>query len=417
MTSLNLTPVQTVVTPEEVARSGQSNAKTLSKSEKSKIAQQLAVKRGPSDSGASTSSTNAQNTRQSQASTQIDATEQANAVSLSATPNLQGGKGEASRYKRIYQRLVSEDEKFYERDLLQFVKSLQDKARSEIDLNPQLSAEQKLLRKYLLAELGVGSELVNDDKFFLERFKSSLSADELSIIESAIAAFEASDSEVLSRASLRELVQSFSVISEKEASLLDDFLGCYKYYAHLIDRNDFLRQMEATRDVLVRIINRDRRNRRRSRNKIRDEKLGSRMAALSVLIKSYLIHQKFLKMCEGMGMKALPKTSALMDVTYQLVVGADLMGCFNGLVRQVMQIRADGSPAKNIFITNYSRLILQCQLYGHYYGNPQQVRQINDLIIRYTSAGAVLSASHYSALGDAFNNQGAVENKRPRLIR
>lgn len=388
--SFEIKKISQEVSTQEALQSGQRPQGVLSGKEKTKIGRFVEAHRSLKNAGEHP--TVAQSIAAAErGKPQISAAEQAAAVASSGA----GKKGNSSRkiFKQMYQALFSEDEAFLDRDLYLFSKSLKDRSISFIDSAPGLTRELKVLRKYLLAEIGESnSKTAGSDRKLFSGYKALISTADEAVIQDAIDAFSVSSTLPMSKIGRRDFVKAFAVIDAKEAEDTNDLIRCFKAYENLLEAPDFVPQMVTVKNALVDLLKRENINNRKTVNRTREHQIAARINAINFLIKTYLINKKFLDVCSRCALKSLPKLSSLIENCYQLIVGADLVGGLNAVIKNAVQVKADARPAKNIFISNYDRLVLQSDLLKSFYKNGQHRQHVVDGIAKNTRAYAVLSA-------------------------
>ncbi|WP_394673141.1 hypothetical protein [Limnobacter sp.] len=122
----------------------------------------------------------------------------------------------------------------------------------------------------------------------------------------------------------------------------------------------------------------------------------SRINQINLLIKAQGIHKKFLNCCTAAKLSGLPSLSNLLESCLQTVASAEVVTGLNSLVRIASAVSANNRPGKNIFITNYNRLVLKSDLLEDLYKNGSHRKQVTDGIDKNLKAAGVLSvgASH-----------------------
>lgn len=389
--SLELKRITPEVTAQEALQSGQRPSNSLNVKEKSKVGRFIAAHNAKKSSAQQVNVVQLVMNAE-RAKPQLSAAEIAAAVAAA------GGGVEASNtkkfFKQMYQSLFSEDEDFLNRDLFIFAKSLTEKSVSLVDSSKTLSQEQKVLRKYLLAEIGEGNHRYGDLKPHLfKEYKSGISAEEKKVIQEAIAAYSVSARTSMTKVGLREFVKAFAVLSPQEDWDTSEIIRCFKSYGNLLDAPDFIGQMVKVKTAMTDLLKRENIRSRKAQNRKREIQIASRINAVDLLVKFYLINKKFLDICSSCALQSLPKVGALVENCYQLIVAVDLPGGMNAIIKNAVQVKAVGKPAKNIFISNFNRLVLQSDHFKNIYKNAQHRQNVVDGIAKNTRAYAVLSAS------------------------
>lgn len=322
---------------------------------------------------------------------QVSAEEQAAAVAARGRTDTRR-TSTSNKFGRMYSVLFSSDETFLLKDIESQKNSLKFKSKSLIDHAPQLDMEQKALRNYLVVELAL--ERANNsagEQTALQNLKDAILDKYGDYIQSSITAFEAGQQSRLSAISLREFVRAYQAIDSHSEEAQPDLLTLFRSVRSKVERDDFVKEMLKVREGLVLILARENKGLSQKISKSRQYLISSKINQINFLIKAQHLHAQFLNCCKKADLKGLPQIGALIESSLQTVATADLAAGITSIIRSAAAVSAENRPGRNIFITNYSRLILQNRLFKDIYRNHAHCQQIVDTLSKNVRGAALLS--------------------------
>jgi hypothetical protein len=327
---------------------------------------------------------------------QVTAEEQALAVASRSREDAHT-KRTSEKYKEAYRLMFTSDMTFLSKDLISLNTAVKTKSKSLVDLAGNLRPEEKALRKFLLVSLlleepGLSKTEIKD----LNNYKKSLYSEHGDFISGSISAFEVGKQSRLSQATLREFIKAYQTIEIQPHVDAPDILSLFKAIRNNVTKEDFSADMNKMRDGFINILSREKTQNPKKITAPRHYMILSRINQINLLIKAQGIHKKFLNCCTAAKLSGLPSLSNLLESCLQTVASAEVVTGLNSLVRIASAVSANNRPGKNIFITNYNRLVLKSDLLEDLYKNGSHRKQVTDGIDKNLKAAGVLSvgASH-----------------------
>ncbi|VWX34786.1 conserved hypothetical protein [Limnobacter sp. 130] len=392
--AITIPPIVQEVTTAEALQSGALAKKQLSAVEQKKLNNFIRAHAQRNSSGEPPVEVTQKNRLEGKP--QVTAEEQAIAVAARSREDAHA-KRASEKYKEAYRVMFTSDMTFLSKDLISLNTAVKTKSKSLVDLAGNLRPEEKALRKFLLVSLlleepGLSKTEIKD----LNTYKKSLNSEHGDFISGSISAFEVGKQSRLSQATLREFIKAYQTIEIQPHVDAPDILSLFKAIRNNVTKEDFSADMNKMRDGFINILSREKTQNPKKITAPRHYMILSRINQINLLIKAQGIHKKFLNCCTAAKLSGLPSLSNLLESCLQTVASAEVVTGLNSLVRIASAVSANNRPGKNIFITNYNRLVLKSDLLEDLYKNGSHRKQVTDGIDKNLKAAGVLSvgASH-----------------------
>ncbi len=279
-----------------------------------------------------------------------------------------------------YQAMFTSDPLFLQKDIESFEASLRKKSPSLIDRSTKLSDQDKILRKFLLAEIILEDPSITPEtRVLVGKHRDYLKNVHGEAILGKLSAIDQGHDMKLSNVSLREFVRAYSLIELPESEKKNaEILELFKHVKASIDKGDGTEQLVEMHNNFVEILKREKSQYPNRITTPRQHAILSRLSELSTIIKAQSLHKQFLSCCEKAKIKSLPKVSELMDACLQITVSNDLFAGVSALIRSASSVQGLRVGASNMFLTNYNRQILQSKLLHGMYKNNFHRKQVVD---------------------------------------
>lgn len=392
--AITIPPIVQEVTTAEALQSGALAKKQLSAVEQKKLNNFIRAHAQRNSSGEPPVEVTQKNRLEGKP--QVTAEEQAIAVASRSREDAHA-KRASEKYKEAYRVMFTSDMTFLSKDLISLNTAVKTKSKSLVDLAGNLRPEEKALRKFLLVSLLLEEPSLSKTEIKdLNTYKKSLNSEHGDFISSSISAFEVGKQSRLSQATLREFIKAYQTIEIQPHVDAPDILSLFKAIRNNVTKEDFSADMNKMRDGFINILSREKTQNPKKITAPRHYMILSRINQINLLIKAQGIHKKFLNCCTAAKLSGLPSLSNLLESCLQTVASAEVVTGLNSLVKIASAVSANNRPGKNIFITNYNRLVLKNDLLEDLYKNGSHRKQVTDGIDKNLKAAGVLSvgASH-----------------------
>lgn len=393
--SSRVQPITQEISVSEAQQGGAGSSKKLTPEQKKTINRFIGVHASKISLPASSESqAQGLNNIQVQSGPQVDAFEQATAVSARGrSEEVKAVAGRRSirstKLKAIYKILFTPDEAFLEKDMASLAHALRSKSKCLADDAHGLTDIERKLRKYLL------SKLIRTDDPDVQtaafEFAARFEQEHASLLEATQSAYDAGKSQRLHGISLKEYIKAFQIAEIQPTEPSTHILNLFRAVRKMVADNNLIAGLIRMKNDFVTVLNREKSQSPTRLTTPRQHLLLSRINQLNLLIKACHLHAKFLTCCRKAKIENLPKMGELIESCLQAVSSSDLISGINGLVRLAQNVKSTNTPAKNIFITNYLRMVLQSIQLKALYPTNFQKRQILDGINKNMTVNGILA--------------------------
>ncbi|HEY9661722.1 MAG TPA: hypothetical protein V6C65_24970, partial [Allocoleopsis sp.] len=112
---------------------------------------------------------------------------------------------------------------------------------------------------------------------------------------------------------------------------------------------------------------------------------------INTLIKVQGLHHRFLDCCQKARLQGLPSLNNLLEACLQAVTSVEMLVGINTLVRMATVVSGSTGPSKNIFMTNYLRLVLKSNTLMNLFKSELYQKQFTDSLNKQLLASEILS--------------------------
>lgn len=395
-------PILAEVTNTEAAQSGQlrSKPKGLTATQKSIVAK---FKKAHSNQHAAATK-NDKNIDQANKTAglsrpQVSGEEQAQAMALRGLTRDQQNRRNLTPNVQRYHALFTSDPLFLQKDMQSLEDSLRDKGLSLVDRSTRLNETDKALRKYLLAEIILEEPNITPErKAVISQQRDYLKSQYGEAIEGKISAVDQGRQMKLKGIGLREFVRAYGLLELPQADNKGgEIFELFRSMKASMDKGKGTEELVRMHNGFVEVLKREKTQHPNRITTPRQHTILSRISQLNLLIKTQSLHKQFLQSCEKAKLKALPKSSDLMETCLQITVSNDMFAGVNALIRHATAIEGLRKGAANMFITIYNRIVLQSDLLHGIYKNNFHRKQVVDHLEKCMRTAALLTIAKLKA--------------------
>lgn len=331
--------------------------------------------------------------QRSTATTQVDAREQAEAVARRGRTDETEGNPGGLKSRVLYKKLISTDERYLQRDLDSLLNALRSQSKSLVDGANGLTPDQKVIRKYLLCEIGLADSGVDlSGRALLRQLKSQLLNSNGELIKRGLMYVNEASELGFRPVQLRELVKAFRSLEADSEGTFTSLMELFKMVRGCPDAKTFIAELGRLRATLDVVIDKEKTLGSRSSNNPRISHLETRAHQIGLLIRLRKLHERFLTVCTNAQFTSLPSASDLIMGCLNLVSSGQPMEATNQVVKMAAGVKGAGLHVRNSFITNYGLLVLNHDMVVELFRNGLHKQQVVDVLLRNVRAAGILSA-------------------------
>lgn len=333
------------------------------------------------------------NQQRSNATTQVDAREQAEAVARKGRTDIVDDLPGISKSRSLYKKLISTDERYLRRDLDSLVNALRTQSKSLVDSAGNLTPDQKVIRKYLLCDIGLSEPgLDSGTRALLRQLKSQLMTLHEDLIKRGLMYVNEASELGFRRVQLRELVKAFRSLETNSEGTFASLMELFRMVRGYSDAKTFIAELGRLRATLDVVIDKEKTLGSRSSNNLRISHLETRAHQIGLLIRLRKLHERFLEVCTRAQFTSLPSASDLIMGCLNLVSSGQPMEATNQVVKMAAGVKGAGTHSRNTFITNYGLLVLNHDMVLELFRNGLHKQQVVDVLLRNVRSAGILSA-------------------------
>ncbi|HEX5487293.1 MAG TPA: hypothetical protein VFX23_15000 [Limnobacter sp.] len=385
-------PIVQEVTSTEALQSGLQGKRELSPAEKEKVNRFIQAHVKVDQDKAPEEIDGQKSTTAPIGDAQVSAEEQASAVVLRGIAR-RIKKTKTSKNIRLYKLLYTRDPSFLDKDMQFFKRHLSNKSKTLVDLSTNLSAREKGLRHFLLASIFLEQDDLDKSEIgAAQSFKNSVYSEFKEFIDGTLSAFETGLVKKMPGASLQEFIKGYGLMEFKPDSTNNNLLNLFKQLKKNAGNDEkFKSAMTSMRDGFIALLSREITQSPTRITTPRHHIILSTINQINTLIKVQGLHHRFLDCCQKARLQGLPSLNNLLEACLQAVTSVEMLVGINTLVRMATVVSGSTGPSKNIFMTNYLRLVLKSNTLMNLFKSELYQKQFTDSLNKQLLASEILS--------------------------